>query len=167
MVDASNAGSPVQFVAGIAAAKQKDFAKAEQLAASLKKSREQNEASGRSYEAKPIAIMEKEVMAVIAIEQGRMDDALRLAREATEVELTLDPPSGPPEPMKPSFELYGELLLQANRAKDATAQFAESLLRMPNRVNSLMGSAKSYSAQGDTTKAEKLQSEIRKIQGRN
>jgi tetratricopeptide (TPR) repeat protein len=142
MVPAESAGASIQAVAGIAAAKLKDFAKAESLAASLKKTREGHEANGRSYEAKPVAIMEKEVLAVIAMEQGRQDEALRLAKEATEIEMTLDPPSGPPEPMKPSFELYGELLLQAGKPKEAAAQFAEVLLRMPNRALSVKGSVR-------------------------
>ena len=60
-------------------------------------------------------------------------------KEALAIELSLDPPSGPPEPIKPSFELYGELLLEQGRAKDAAAQFEQSLLRMPNRRASLQG----------------------------
>ncbi len=142
MVPAENAGNSVMLVAGIAAAKKKDFATAEKIAADLGKARETNEANGRSYEAKPIAIMEKEVRAVIAMEQGRQEEALRLAKEATEIEATLDPPSGPPEPMKPSFELYGELLLQAGKGKEAAAQLNETLLRMPNRAASVAGLAK-------------------------
>ena len=41
--------------------------------------------------------------------------AEQLLKEAIAIELTLDAPSGPPEPIKPSFELYGELLLAQGR----------------------------------------------------
>lgn len=150
-----NASSSVQLAAGIAAAKKKDFATAEKIAASLKKTREDNEANGRSYEAKPVAIMEKEVRALVALEQGRQDEALQLLKEATTIEASMDPPSGPPDPMKPSNELYGEVLLRLNRPKEAADQFAETLIRMPNRAASLLGSARAYTALGDKENAQK------------
>jgi hypothetical protein len=86
--------------------------------------------------------MEKEVSALMAAAQKNTADADRLFKEATTIELALDAPSGPPEPIKPSFELYGEWLLEQGRAKDAAAQFQQSLLRMPNRRAAVQGLAK-------------------------
>ena len=37
-------------------------------------------------------------------------------RKPPDIELTTNAPSGPPDPMKPAFELYGEMLLESNRA---------------------------------------------------
>jgi predicted negative regulator of RcsB-dependent stress response len=54
-------------------------------------------------------------------------------------------PSGPPDDFKPANELYGELLLQAGRKKEALEQFRASLLRTPNRALSLAGAAHSFS----------------------
>ena len=68
-------------------------------------------------------------------------DAVRLAREAVDIELTMSPPSGPPDPIKPALELYGDVLLDAGRAKDAAAAYEEELLRTPNRTPSLKGLA--------------------------
>ncbi len=65
--------------------------------------------------------------------------AEQLLKEAIAIELTLDAPSGPPEPIKPSFELYGELLLAQGRLKEAAAQFEQSLQRMPNRRAAVQG----------------------------
>jgi hypothetical protein len=56
--------------------------------------------------------------------------------------LTLDAPSGPPEPIKPSFELYGDLLSDLGRSAEAAAQYQQSLLRMPNRRAAVMGLSK-------------------------
>jgi hypothetical protein len=83
--------------------------------------------------------MEKEVAAVIALTQKDAAAAEKQIKEATEIELTLDAPSGPPEPIKPSFELYGMLLQSQGKTREAAAQFEQSLLRMPNRRVALEG----------------------------
>jgi hypothetical protein len=46
---------------------------------------------------------------------------------------------GPPAIVKPTFEMYGEWLLENGRAKDALAQFETSLHYAPNRLHSLKG----------------------------
>jgi hypothetical protein len=86
--------------------------------------------------------MEKEVDATIrAARKGGSDlaDADRLLKEATAIEASMDAPSGPVEPIKPSFELYGEFLLDQGRTKEAAAQFEQSLARTPNRRLSVQG----------------------------
>jgi predicted negative regulator of RcsB-dependent stress response len=80
--------------------------------------------------------MENEVSGVIhAVRNGPGDreQAESLLKAATAMEAALDAPSGPPEPIKPSFEVYGELLAGQGRAKEAAAQFEQALARMPNR----------------------------------
>jgi ABC-type Fe3+-hydroxamate transport system substrate-binding protein len=94
--------------------------------------------------------MEKEVAGAIAWAAKDSAAAEQLLKEATTIELTLDAPSGPAEPVQPSFELYGEWLLQQNRAKDAAAQFDQSLQRMPNRRAALDG-VKRATGQRQTT----------------
>ena len=85
--------------------------------------RTQAETGSNAYRAKPFAIMEKEVAAAVASAQKDTATAERLLKEATAIELTLDAPSGPPEPIKPSFELYGDLLSELGRSQDAAAQY--------------------------------------------
>jgi tetratricopeptide (TPR) repeat protein len=121
------------FAAGVSAANLGDFATANVALDKLKAMRTQAESGSNAYRAKPFAIMEKEVAAVIAFTQKDVAAAEKAIKEASEIELTLDAPSGPPEPIKPSFELYAMLLLSQNRAKDAAVQIEHSLSRMPNR----------------------------------
>ena len=52
-----------------------------------------------------------------ATRSGQKDEALQLAKEAMEIELSLSAPSGPPDPIKPAPEFYGELLLEAGRTR--------------------------------------------------
>ena len=58
------------------------------------------------------------------------------------------PPNGAADPIKPSHELLGEVLLQAGKPAEAAAAFDACLLRMPNRARSLMGAAKAHAAAG-------------------
>ena len=60
----------------------------------------------------------------------------------------MPPPSGPPEPVKPSHELYGEVLLEVGQAEEAKRQFEKALLRMPNRTASLLGAARAAARLG-------------------
>ncbi len=78
---------------------------------------------------------------LLGIAKGDKDAALALAKEATAVEQTMAAPSGPPEPIKPAFELYGEMLADAGRDKYAAAAFEQALLRTPNRTPSVRGLA--------------------------
>ena len=127
------------FAAGVSAANLDDPATANLALEKLKATRTQAESGSNAYRARPFAIMEKELAAVIAFMQKDTATAERLLKEATVIELTLDAPSGPPDPIKPSFELYGTLLLDLNRPADAAAQFQQSLTRMPNRRAALDG----------------------------
>jgi tetratricopeptide (TPR) repeat protein len=136
-------GSAAYLVAaGLSAAKLGDLETANVALEKLKAMRTQAETGSNAYRAKPFAIMEKEVGAAVASAQKDTAAAERLLKDATVIELTLDAPSGPPEPIKPSFELYGDLLSELGRRQEAAAQYQASLLRMPNRRAAVMGLSK-------------------------
>jgi tetratricopeptide (TPR) repeat protein len=127
------------FAAGFSAAHLGDSETAKRALDILTAMQKQAESGSNAYRAKPIAVMAKEVASGIAHMQQNTADAERLLKEATAIELALDAPSGPPEPIKPSFELYGEFLEAQGRTKEAAAQFEQSLQRMPNRRASIEG----------------------------
>jgi tetratricopeptide (TPR) repeat protein len=130
------------LAAGISAAKLGDMDTAARAQTILQKMVEQAESGSNAYRAKPLKIMFNEVAAVIHASRNSASDreqAETLFKEAAAIELTLDAPSGPPEPIKPSFELYGEFLLDQGRTKDAAPQFDQSLKRMPNRRAAMQG----------------------------
>ena len=97
--------------------------------------------------------------------QHGKDEALRFAREAAETERTLAAPSGPPEPIKPAFELYGEMLLEAGQANEAVAAFEQSLLRTPKRTPSVLGLARAAVAAGDSATARTRYQELTTMPG--
>ncbi|HVB55931.1 MAG TPA: hypothetical protein VNE63_05785 [Candidatus Acidoferrales bacterium] len=130
------------FIAGLSAVKLGDLTTAGQAAAQLDAMSKQVETSRTAYAAKPFAVMEKELEAETLLAQGRKEDAVRVAKEAADIDLTLAPPSGPPEPIKPGLELYGDVLMETGHAKEAADAYEQQLLRTPNRTPTVQALAR-------------------------
>lgn len=105
-------------------------------------------AAGGAEDAKGPRVMHRELSALIALQGGQQDQAIALLKEAVALEETMRPPNGAADPVKPSHELLGEVLLVAGKPADAAQAFDTCLLRMPNRARSLIGSARAHSAAG-------------------
>ena len=136
------------YIVGVSAAKTGDLATAEAAEAQLKATTARTQGGPTSYAAKPHLIREKELGAILRWAKGQKDEALQFAKEASDVEATLSAPSGPPDPIKPAFELYGEMLLDAGRAREAAHAFEQALLRTPNRTPSVRGLARASAGAG-------------------
>jgi len=100
-------------------------------------------------ETKALEVRQLELAAVAAAARGDHDEAVAKMKKAAGLEEDMAPPSGPPALIKPSHELYGEILLRAGRPKEAAEQFSISLLRQPNRARSLLGAARAAAKAGD------------------
>jgi tetratricopeptide (TPR) repeat protein len=138
------------FAIGISAARTRDPNLAE-IARQALAARAQSEREGDLRPA--IAIMEREVAALIHLAGGRTDDAIQVLRTAVRDELALPPPLGLPEPVKPAPELLGEVLLESGRPREAVEPFEQALRRNPNRSLSVLGLARAAAALGDMTTA--------------
>ncbi len=75
--------------------------------------------------------------------------ALRLAREAAELEEATPKHPVTPGAILPARELLGDLLLQVGRPADALAAYAASLARAPRRARSLAGAVEAARRAGD------------------
>src|ERR1044072_520859 len=84
-------------------------------------------------------IFELEIGALSASMKKDHDKAIELMKRATALEEATNAPYGPPSLIKPSHELFGEILLRAGKPADASEQFKIALLRQPNRARSLLG----------------------------
>ena len=140
------------FIRGLAAAKM-NSADTTRSVAELQAIRKRLTDSGEAYAAKSAEIMELEVSAAIAASKQSHNEAIELMKRATAIEEEMSPPSGPPTLIKPSHELFGEVLLSANKPKEAAEQFERALLRQPNRARSLLGKARALAKSGDTKAA--------------
>jgi predicted Zn-dependent protease len=111
-------------------------------------------ASIRGTEAEAVdGIRGLEVAAVSAATKKDFTKAIDSMKNATAMEEESGAPSGPPSLIKPTHELFGEILLRAGKPADAAAQFRTALLRQPNRARSLLGLARAAAQSGDQTTA--------------
>jgi hypothetical protein len=110
---------------------------------------------------KTTRIMHMELGALIAEAQGKRDEAIRLLQEAVQIEESMRPPNGAADPIKPSHELLGEVLLRAGQSAEAAKAFETSLLRMPNRARSLHGAALAHAGAGDATRSSERWTALR------
>jgi tetratricopeptide (TPR) repeat protein len=97
--------------------------------------------------------MLREMEALDLFAQGRHTDAFAMLDRAAALQDRLPKPIGRPFPVKGVDELYGELLLQASRPKEAIRWFDRALTRTPNRSRALLGLARAYRNAGDATSA--------------
>jgi hypothetical protein len=93
-----------------------------------------------------IALMERELAAIIALVAGRGSDAVGILQTAAESEAALPPPLGLPAPIKPVPELLGEVLVELGRPAEAVPFFEQALRRNANRSASLLGLARAAAA---------------------
>jgi tetratricopeptide (TPR) repeat protein len=94
-------------------------------------------------------IRELEIVALAAAMKRDYEQAIKTMKLATSMEEAMAAPSGPPGLIKPSHELYGEILLRAGKPREAMEQFKIALLRQPNRARSLLGLARASAKSGD------------------
>ena len=110
-------------------------------------------------------IMHREVAASLHAARGEADDAIRLMDEALGILATMRPPRGSADPIKPTYELYGELLLELGRPADAIEKFRTSLLRLPERPRSLLGLAHALEQTGNEAGAEEQYQKLSEVWG--
>jgi tetratricopeptide (TPR) repeat protein len=132
------------FASGLAAAGRGDVEGAREWLASL--AEERSEVEGRIAErgrndevAVRTRILELELDAAVSAAGGDLDAAISLAGEAAALEESLPFVFGPPFVDKPSYELLGELLLDAGRAEEAAGAFETAVFRTPGRGAAVRG----------------------------
>ncbi|HEY6502951.1 MAG TPA: hypothetical protein VIZ28_03160 [Chitinophagaceae bacterium] len=84
-------------------------------------------------------VIELELKAMLARMKKDEAAAERFLKQATELETITTYAYGPPRIVKPSFEMYGEWLLEMNKPAEALQQFELSLKTAPNKLLSVKG----------------------------
>jgi len=108
-------------------------------------------------------IVEKQLEGVIAMARRETDRGLQLLSDAAAIEDKLPFEFGPPVPPKPAHELLGEMLLAANRPREAQKHFALALERAPRRSLSLLGIARAARKAGDAVSAKAAYAELSQV----
>ena len=107
-----------------------------------------------------LKVRELEIMALAAAMKQDFDRSITSMKQAATLEEAMGPPSGPPGLIKPSHELYGEILLRAGRPREAAEQFRIALIRQPNRARSLLGAARAAAKSGDKAGAKSVYAKL-------
>jgi hypothetical protein len=98
---------------------------------------------------KTAEVMMQQLQAELWLADGKQEEAFHLLTQTAAQEDALTFEFGPPLPLKPTHELYGEELLAAHRPKDAREEFQRALAHAPKRAQSLRGLVKAQAAAGD------------------
>jgi tetratricopeptide (TPR) repeat protein len=116
---------------------------------------------------KTVAILADELNASILFAEGKHEEALNLLRKASVEESALTFEFGPPDIAKPSYELLGEMLLEAKQPKDALQEFQLALDRAPRRMHALQGLVRAASESGNEEIKSQAQAELDKIKSKS
>jgi tetratricopeptide (TPR) repeat protein len=147
------AESITYFARGIGAARSGDTEGARQAIEALEKLHAQMVQSGESYWAVHADAQRKSVAAWLAFSGDDKKQALKLMREAADLEDSVDKHPVTPSAVLPARELLGDMLLSLKRSAEAIRAYEASLRISPNRFNSLYGAGRAAELAGDKQKA--------------
>jgi len=97
--------------------------------------------------------------------RGEGDDAraAALARQAAELEETVEKHPVTPGPLLPARELEAELLMELGRPADAQRSYEQTLRREPNRARTLFGAARAAERAGDRAAARRHYAQLLEV----
>jgi len=144
-VGAARAGKPADAAADIA-----------KLAAIRDRELELKDA----YWAEQVDIQRRAAEAWVAYANGQKDEGIKLLAAAAAAEDLTDKSAVTPGPLAPARELYGYMLLESGRAKEALAAFEAVTKKEPNRFLALYGAGKAAEAARQPAKAKKYYKQI-------
>jgi len=98
-------------------------------------------------------VMLRQMEALDLFARGQHAAAFAMMDRAVALQARMPRPIGRPFPVKGADELYGELLFQVGRAKEAVIWFDRALARTPNRSRAVLGLARAYRNAGDSASA--------------
>jgi tetratricopeptide (TPR) repeat protein len=106
-----------------------------------------------AYWTEQVDIQRRVALAWQTYAAGRKEEGLAQMRAAADAEDATDKAAVSPGPLAPARELYGEMLLDAGRPKEAIGAFEATMKKEPNRFRGLFGAARAAEAAGDKGKA--------------
>jgi tetratricopeptide (TPR) repeat protein len=153
---ANVAAAILRFARGLGAARGGEVALAKRELEALGRIRDALRARGaREFRVAEATTQYLAASAWVALAEGRVEDALRLAEEAGELEDRTEEESLTAGRLIPARELQGDLLLALGRPAEALRAYEAALRAAPNRARSLYGAAVSAERAGDVPVARR------------
>jgi len=94
------------------------------------------------------------------------DEALRLMREAADLEDKNEKHIVTPGRVMPARELLGDMLMEMKRPADALKEYEQSQTREPDRLRGLYGAALAAEMAGDNRAARKYYARLVQVAGK-
>ena len=107
-----------------------------------------------AYWSEQVRIQKSVAEAWVMFAEGKKDEAIKALAIAADAEDLTDKAAVTPGPLAPARELYGFMLLEAGRPKDALVAFEAVAKKEPNRFLALYGAGKAAEGTKQTTKAK-------------
>ena len=118
-----------------------------------------------AYWSEQVDIQSQVASAWLLYAEGKYDEALAAMSAAADAEDRTEKHPVTPGAPRPARELYGEMLLERGKAKDAAAAFEAVLKKEPNRLAAYVGAAKASEKSGDSAKARDFYGKVVSIAG--
>jgi hypothetical protein len=116
-----------------------------------------------AYWAEQVDIQRRVAEAWVAYANGQKDEGIKLLGGAADAEDLTDKSAVTPGPLAPARELFGFMLLESGRGKEALAAFEAVAKKEPNRFLALYGAGKAAEATKQPAKAKGYYRQIVKI----
>ncbi len=113
--------------------------------------------------ARSIKVLRLELDAWTAHVEGKNESSVALMREAAELETSTPKHAVTPGPTRPAHELLGDLYMELKQPAEAMAAYKRALELYPNRLNGLLGAARTARALGDKALARTFYEELLRV----
>jgi tetratricopeptide (TPR) repeat protein len=154
----------IYFAKGIGAGRSGDIEVAQQSLQKLDELQKTfKDTVTHKYWINQIEIQKRAVEAWLLYAKNEKENAVDVMISAAELEDATEKNPVTPGSLLPAREMFGDMLMELNRHKDALQQYELCLKNSPNRFNSLYGAGKSAELIGDKKKAEFYFEAIKKI----
>jgi hypothetical protein len=148
------------FARALGAARTGDQSGADREIARLRALEDKLTAAQDKYWADQVEVQRLAASAVAKRVQGKDADAIRLAREAADLESAMDKHPVTPAAILPARELLADLLLELDRPAEALTEYQRSLEAEPKRFRSLFGAARASERLEASAKAHEFYSQL-------
>jgi len=128
--------------------------------AKLNELRDKLIASKDGYWSEQVDIQSKVASAWLLSAEGKHDEALKAMSAAADAEEATEKHPVTPGVPRPARELYGVMLMERGKPKEALAAFEATLKKEPNRLNAYIGAAAAAEKAGDNAKAREYYRQV-------
>lgn len=145
---------------GLGAARSGDTKSARKAKARLDELYHSTIQNGEEYWGVIVDAQRKTVAAWIAYSEGDKDNALKMMREAADLEDSVDKHPVTPGSVMPAREMLGDMLIMSNKPEEALEAYKASLKISPKRFYSLYGAGYAAELSGNNEKAKTYYTEL-------